>query len=57
MRLSRQNKILEIIRTNDVETQEQLDFLSSIDCDIVQGYYYSRPVPPDEFEVFMERYR
>ncbi|MBO4903759.1 MAG: EAL domain-containing protein [Lachnospiraceae bacterium] len=40
-----------------VETQEQLDFLSSIDCDIVQGYYYSRPVPPDEFEVFMERYR
>ena len=24
MRLSRQNKILEIIRTNDVETQEQL---------------------------------
>ncbi len=40
-----------------VETQEQLDFLAKIDCDIVQGYYYSRPVPVDEFEVFMEKYR
>ena len=40
-----------------VETQEQLDFLSSIDCDIVQGYYYSRPIPVNEFEVFMEKYR
>lgn len=40
-----------------VETQEQLDFLSSIDCDIVQGYYYSRPIPLNEFEVFMEKYR
>lgn len=40
-----------------VETQEQLDFLASIDCDIVQGYYYSRPVPVEEFEAFMERYR
>ena len=36
---------------------EQLDFLASIDCDIVQGYYYSRPVPVEEFEAFMERYR
>ncbi|MCR5302049.1 MAG: bifunctional diguanylate cyclase/phosphodiesterase [Lachnospiraceae bacterium] len=40
-----------------VETQEQLDFLSSIDCDIVQGYYFSRPVPPNEFEILMEKYR
>jgi EAL domain-containing protein (putative c-di-GMP-specific phosphodiesterase class I) len=40
-----------------VETQEQLDFLSSINCDIVQGYYYSRPVPVNEFEIFMEKYR
>ncbi len=40
-----------------VETQEQLDFLASIKCDIVQGYYYSRPIPPEEFETFMEKYR
>ncbi|MCR5672871.1 MAG: EAL domain-containing protein [Lachnospiraceae bacterium] len=40
-----------------VETQDQLDFLDSIGCDIVQGFYYSRPIPPEEFEVFMEKNR
>ncbi len=40
-----------------VETQEQLDFLASIGCDTVQGYYYSKPIPPEEFEVFMGKYR
>ena len=33
-----------------VETQEQSDFLESIGCDIVQGYFYGRPVPVKEFE-------
>lgn len=27
-----------------VENQEQMDFLKSVDCDDVQGYYFSRPV-------------
>ncbi|MCR5591572.1 MAG: EAL domain-containing protein [Lachnospiraceae bacterium] len=40
-----------------VETQEQLDFLTSINCDMVQGFYYSRPVPEEEFESFMEKHR
>lgn len=39
-----------------VETDDQLQFLENIDCDIVQGYYYSRPIPTDEFEVFIEDY-
>ncbi len=33
-----------------VETQEQSDFLESIGCDIVQGYFYGRPMPVKEFE-------
>ena len=33
-----------------VETKEQSDFLESIGCDIVQGYYYGRPMPVAEFE-------
>ncbi|MFH0825305.1 MAG: EAL domain-containing protein [Pseudomonadota bacterium] len=33
-----------------VETEEQLEFLRSEQCDEVQGYYHGRPVPPDEFE-------
>ena len=39
-----------------VETKEQLEFLRSIDCDIAQGYYYSRPIPVDEFEEFLKEY-
>ncbi len=33
-----------------VETREQLDFLKENGCDNAQGYYYSKPVPADEFE-------
>ena len=32
-----------------VETKEQVDFLRDVDCDMVQGYYYSKPVPLDVF--------
>ena len=32
-----------------VETQEQLDFLLDNQCDEYQGYFFSRPVPPEEF--------
>lgn len=30
-----------------VETQEQIDFLKKEGCDIIQGYFYSKPVPID----------
>lgn len=33
-----------------VETREQLAFLQSHNCDEIQGYYFSRPVKPQEFE-------
>ena len=33
-----------------VETAEQLQALKAMGCDIVQGYYFSRPVPAGEFE-------
>ena len=36
-----------------VETEEQLKALRDMGCDIVQGYYFSRPVPPEEYEVFI----
>lgn len=28
----------------------QLEKLKDLGCDIVQGYYFSKPVPPEEFE-------
>lgn len=32
-----------------VETQEQLNCLRELDCDVIQGYLISRPIPPAEF--------
>ena len=31
-----------------VETKAQLDFLRLIECDEMQGYFFSKPLPPDE---------
>jgi diguanylate cyclase (GGDEF)-like protein/PAS domain S-box-containing protein len=36
-----------------VETLAELDFLRMRGCDEVQGYYFSRPLPTDEFERFI----
>ena len=36
-----------------VETAEQMFTLKAMGCDIVQGYYFSRPVPAAEFEQFL----
>ena len=33
-----------------VETDKQLQLLKGAGCDIVQGYYFSRPLPVDKFE-------
>ena len=37
-----------------VETQGQLSLLQDIGCDLVQGFLFSRPVPPEEFEKLIE---
>jgi diguanylate cyclase (GGDEF)-like protein/PAS domain S-box-containing protein len=37
-----------------VETQDQLAFLQSHQCDEAQGYYFSRPVPPHQFANMLE---
>ncbi len=34
-----------------IETQEQIDFLRNIECDMVQGYFYARPMPVPQFEM------
>jgi len=35
-----------------VETEEQLNVLKILGCDEVQGYYYSKPLLPEDFERF-----
>ena len=36
-----------------VETEEQLLALKDLGCDLAQGYFFSRPVPGDEFDSFI----
>jgi EAL domain-containing protein (putative c-di-GMP-specific phosphodiesterase class I) len=38
-----------------VEDEVQLNALKKMGCDLIQGFYFSRPVPPDEFEKFIEQ--
>ena len=33
-----------------IETREQVDFLAKQDCDLIQGFYFSKPLPVEEFE-------
>lgn len=37
-----------------VESEQQRDFLLKYGCDVLQGYLYSRPIPPDEYAVLMQ---
>ena len=56
--------ILEIARNlkmpviaEGVETEKQITLLKNAGCDLVQGYYFSRPLPPEEFEKLIIRER
>ncbi len=33
-----------------IETKEQVDFLAEQGCDLIQGYYFAKPMPVQEFE-------
>ena len=49
-------KYLEVpVVAEGVETGEQYITLKKMGCDIVQGYYFSRPVPFEKFEVFITK--
>ena len=36
-----------------VETKAQVDLLKSLGCDIIQGYYFSKPISAAEFEKYI----
>ncbi len=38
-----------------IEDGETADQFASLDCDFIQGYYYSRPIPEDEFVDFIRK--
>lgn len=42
------------VTAEGVEHQEQLEFLKSLGCDDIQGYYFSKPLPLAEYEALLE---
>ncbi len=46
---------LEVV-AEGVETKEQMEFLKSQNCYLMQGYYFSEPISSAEFEDMLERY-
>ncbi len=42
--------------TEGVETEENVKFLTSIDCDMFQGFYFSKPLSLEEFEKLVEEH-
>ena len=36
--------------TEGVETKEQVDFLTQVECDMFQGFYFAKPMALDSFE-------
>ena len=40
-----------------VETQEQVDILKEANCDIFQGYYFSKPIPASELADFARKHK
>ena len=37
-----------------IETEQMVETFSNLNCDFIQGYYYSKPIPQIEFVKFIE---
>lgn len=40
-----------------IETQQQMEYIRTVNCDTIQGYYFSRPLPVEEFEVWLREFK
>jgi sensor c-di-GMP phosphodiesterase-like protein len=50
------NRGLKVV-AEGIETPEQVEYLRSIGCEYAQGYYYSRPLPPQTIVDYVARGR
>lgn len=39
-----------------IETQHMAEQFAALNCDFIQGYYYSKPIPEDDFVEFISEY-
>lgn len=42
------------VTAEGVETKDQYEFLKALGCDTIQGYYFARPMPAEDFERLLE---
>ena len=47
-------KLQTVVVAEGVELEEQFNILKNFGCDVAQGYYFSKPVPAEEFGKFIE---
>jgi diguanylate cyclase (GGDEF)-like protein/PAS domain S-box-containing protein len=43
-----------VVVAEGVETLDQVNFLHSIDCDLIQGFYFCKPLPAEKFAAFCQ---
>lgn len=43
-------KLGKIVVCEGIENEDQINYLKNINCDVVQGYYYDKPLPKEEYE-------
>ena len=40
-----------------IERQEELEILTNLNCDLIQGYYFARPMPAEQAEEFIVEFQ
>ena len=48
------SEIAKTLEAEGIETEEQMKVMSELGIEYIQGYYFSRPVPEDEFIAFLK---
>ena len=38
-----------------IETQQMVETFSNLKCDYIQGYFYSKPIPENDFVDFIKQ--
>jgi EAL domain-containing protein (putative c-di-GMP-specific phosphodiesterase class I) len=44
-----------VVTAEGIETQEQQQLLKLMDCDLIQGYYYSKPLTENDFVAMLKQ--